>query len=110
MTFFRSISRKILNLRSWILFVQVRYIGHFIIPVFVISVKSKFYSIHFTVTVTRLRNFVHYSGDFVVPRFVLSVIHCTMTETECVWEECGILWTLMKDGVRNSNTLAGSSL
>ena len=47
----------------------VRYIEEFVI--------SRFYSIHFNVTLTRTQNLVRYIEDFVKQRFVKSKFHCS---------------------------------
>ena len=52
----------------------VRYIEEFVISRFVIS---RFYSIHFTVTLAETKNIVRYIEDFVKQRFVKSRFHCT---------------------------------
>ena len=57
----------------------VRYIEEFVISRFVIS---RFYSIHFTVTLAGTKNIVRYIEDFVKQRFVKSRFHCTENKQE----------------------------
>ena len=51
----------------------VRYIEDFIISRFVIS---RFCSIHFTVTLARLKNIIRYTKDFVIQMFVKLRFQC----------------------------------
>ena len=43
---------------------------------------SRFYSIHFTVTLAGRRNIVRYTKDFVIQRFVRSRFHCSKVTGE----------------------------